>query len=116
MWLASVQAIAGALQRDIADLFTVTKNMEPLSNKTITEYHCLISTVLTQAEKEMLVQFNAAAKATPPKLKRKEAETFQPEEVEQIRDCLEQEPLKWKVATHLLLITGARRGEVLGLK
>lgn len=114
--LASAQAIAGALQRDIEDLFTVTKNMEPLSNKTITEYHRLISTVLTQAEKEMLVQFNAAAKATPPKLERKEAETFQPEEVEQIRDCLEQEPLKWKVATHLLLITGARRGEVLGLK
>lgn len=116
MWLASVQAIAGALQWDIADLFTVTKNMEPLSNKTITEYDRLISTVLTQAEKEMLVQFNAAAKATPPKLERKEAETSQPEEVEQIRDCLEQEPLKWKVATHLLLITGARRGEVLGLK
>lgn len=114
--LASAQAIAGALQRDIEDLFTVTKNMEPLSNKTITEYHRLISTILAQAEKEMLVQFNAAAKATPPKLDRKEAETFQPEEVEQIRDCLEQEPLKWKVAAHLLLISGARRGEVLGLK
>lgn len=114
--LSSALAIAGALQRDIKDLFTVTKNTEPLSAKTVVEYHRLISTVLAQAEKEMLVQFNAAAKATPPKLERKEAETFQPEEVEQIRDCLEQEPLKWKVAAHLLLITGARRGEVLGLK
>lgn len=68
------------------------------------------------AEKEMLVQFNAASKATPPKLEKNEAETFQPEEVEQIRDCLEQEPIKWRTATHLLLITGARRGEIMGLK
>ncbi len=29
---------------------------------------------------------------------------------------MEAEPIKWKVITHLLLITGARRGEVLGLK
>lgn len=68
------------------------------------------------AEKEMLVQFNAASKATPPKLEKNEAETFQPEAVEQIRDCLEQEPIKWRTATHLLLITGARRGEIMGLK
>lgn len=64
----------------------------------------------------MLVMFNAASKATPPKLQRKEAETFQPEEIEKIRDCLESEPLKWKTLTHLLMITGARRGEVVGLE
>ena len=55
-------------------------------------------------------------KATPPKLERKEAETFQPEEVQKIRDCLEYEPIKWKTITHLLLITGCRRGEIMGLK
>ena len=36
--------------------------------------------------------------------------------VSAIRDALEQEPIKWKMLVHLLLITGARRGEVLGLK
>lgn len=41
---------------------------------------------------------------------------FQPEQVEAIRDALEAEPLKWKTITHLFLITGARRGEILGLK
>lgn len=64
----------------------------------------------------MLVLFNAASKATPPKLERKEAETFQPEEVQKIRDCLDHEPIKWKTITHLLLITGCRRGEIMGLK
>ena len=33
-----------------------------------------------------------------------------------IRDALETEPIKWRTFTHLLLITGARRGEILGLK
>ena len=41
---------------------------------------------------------------------------FQPEQVEAIRDALEQEPIKWRTITHLFLITGARRGEILGLE
>ena len=36
--------------------------------------------------------------------------------MERIRDALEAEPLKWKALTHLFLITGARRGEILGIK
>nr|WP_325180312.1 site-specific integrase [uncultured Oscillibacter sp.] len=51
-----------------------------------------------------------------PTAPKKEAAYFQPEEVIAIRDALETEPLKWKVTTHLFLITGARRGEILGLK
>ena len=43
-----------------------------LSPKSITEHHRLISTVLDQAEKEGLVPFNVAGKATLPKRKRKE--------------------------------------------
>ena len=76
----------------------------------------MISTVLDQAEKEGLVPFNVAAKATLPKVSKKEVNYFQPEQVAAIRDALDAEPLKWKTLTHLLLITGARRGEVLGLK
>lgn len=33
-----------------------------------------------------------------------------------IREALETEPIKWKTLVHLLLITGVRRGELLGLK
>lgn len=87
-----------------------------LSAKTILEHHRLISTVLDQAEKEGLVPFNIAHKATLPKQKKREVNYFQPEQVEAIRDALEQEPIKWRAITHLFLITGARRGEILGLK
>lgn len=87
-----------------------------LSPKTILEHHRLISAVLGQAEKEGLVPFNVAAKATLPKVSKKEVNYFQPEQVAAIRDALETAPLKWKVLTHLFLITGARRGEIVGLK
>ena len=87
-----------------------------LSPKTILEHHRLISTVLEQAVKEGLVPFNVAGRATLPKVERKEANYFQPHQVEAIRQALEEEPLKWKMLVHLLLVTGARRGELLGLK
>ena len=87
-----------------------------LSAKTILEHHRLISTVLDQAEKEGQVPFNVAAKATLPKVAKKEVNYFQPEQIAAIRDALKQEPLKWETLTHLFLLTGARRGELLGLK
>ena len=87
-----------------------------LSAKTILEHHRLISTVLEQAVKEGLVPFNVASRATLPKTEHKEVNYFQPEQVAAIRDALELEPIKWKTLVHLLLITGARRGEILGLK
>lgn len=87
-----------------------------LSNKTIVEYHRLISTVLEQAVKEGLIPFNPAHRAEPPKVVQKEVNYFQPNQVKEIREALEHEPLKWKVFVHLLLITGARRGELIGLK
>ena len=114
--LTTAEAIAKAIEQDVADLFEIEEGKAQLSNKTILEHHRLIHTILTQAEKEMLVQYNAAAKATPPKAAKKEVNYFQPEDIVRIREALDKEPLKWKVATHLLLITGCRRGEVMGLR
>lgn len=88
----------------------------PLSPKSIKECNVFISTVLEQAVREGLVLYNAAHRATVPRQVKKEVQFFQPDEVAAIREALESEPLKWKTITHLLLITGMRRGELLGLK
>lgn len=87
-----------------------------LCGKTVKHYHALISVVLAQAVKEGIVPYNVAERATLPKLVQKEPNYFQPEQVDAIRDALEQEPLRRKMLVHLFLITGARRGELLGLK
>ena len=108
--------VADALGLKIEKAFFVVTESGALSAKTIIEHHRLISTVLEQATAEGLIPYNIAAKATLPKMERKTVNYFQPEQVDAIRDALEEEPLKWKTLTHLFLITGARRGEILGLK
>ena len=109
-------AIAAAMGLKLERVFTIKKSSEPLSGKTILEHHRLISTILTQAEKEMLIPYNAATKATPPKATRHTPDVLQPEEVADMLDALEKEPLKWRLFTELLLATSGRRGEVAGLR
>ena len=114
--IEKAQAIAQAMEKKVDEVFKVEKNMEPLADKTILEHHRLISTILAQEEKEMLVPYNAAAKATPPRTTKKDPNYFQPETISAILEALESEPLKWRLITHLLIVTGCRRGEIMGLK
>ena len=109
-------SIAAALGKKTDSLFAIEQDTTPLSQKSILEYHRFLHAVLAQAEKEMLIPYNAAAKATPPKLPRREVNYFQPEEIMRILDALESEPLKWRTMVHLLIVTGCRRGEIMGLK
>ncbi len=97
-------------------LFSVVEHNEPLSTTSILAYHRFIHIVLAQAEKEMLVPYNAADKATPPQKEKSEVGTFQTSELIAIRDAAAQEPIKWQMIIHLLMITGCRRGEIVGLK
>lgn len=110
------QAISQAMGKKLDDVFTVEHDTEPLADRTVLAYHRLISIILSQAEKEMLVPYNAAAKASPPKATKKAPNYFQPETISEILKALEAEPLKWQLITHLLLVTGCRRGEIMGLK
>ena len=87
-----------------------------LSNKTIQEYHGLIRAVLSQAVKEMLVPYNVANKATPPRVIKKEANFLEPEVITSILQYIPNEPLKWQAAMSFLILTGCRRSEVIGLK
>lgn len=87
-----------------------------MSAKTIIEHHRLISTVLDHACKEQLIPTNPASNATLSKTQKKAVNYFQPEEVAAIQSALKSEPIKWRTLPHLLIMTGARRGEILGLK
>lgn len=109
-------AIAAALDENVENIFDIKRENLFLSNETILSYHRFISTVLSQAEKEMLIPFNPASKATPPKREQKTPDYYQPEDIAEILSALSNEPLKWKALTYLLLDTGCRRGEAVGLK
>ena len=110
------ELIAKAAGLPFDKLFEVYTDTTPLSGTSVLAYHRLIHLVLAQAEKEMIVPYNAAEKATPPKKEKAEVGTFQTSELIAIRDAAEKEPIKWQMIIHLLMITGCRRGEIAGLK
>lgn len=113
---ATAIAVAKVLNVKLQSLFSIVEDTRPLATKTVFEYHQLISTILENAEKELLVPYNAAEKASPPSLKKKSPNYFQPKVVTDILNALATEPLKWQLVTILLISTGCRRGEIMGLK
>lgn len=110
------EAVAKALGYPMEKLFSIQNEREDLSNKTIREYHQFISSVLQVAEKEGLVPQNVAAKASPPKSDYPEADFYPPELVKRILAAIQNEALYWRAIAFLIIFSGARRGEILGLR
>lgn len=99
------------------DLFKIVGTDQPLAPGTIRDYHGVIYTVLAQAEREMILPYNAAAKATLPAKKRvRKSDALQPDQIKAILAALEKEPIDFRTMIHLFIVTGARRGEIMGLK
>lgn len=112
----TARRIAAALELPPGQLFYPVREEKRLSARTVLNCHALVAGILSQAEREMLIPFNPARRATPPKKTASAPTYYQPEEVGRILEALSEEPLKWRAAVHLLLVSGCRRGELLGLK
>ena len=97
------------------NLFTQAEGKTKLSNKTISEYHRLISSILTVAVQWQVLNFNPCKRVKPPKVERKEALALDHEEAIKLIECLATAPIKYRTAIMLLLYTGFRRGELCGL-
>lgn len=87
-----------------------------LSASTIVKYHRFIHLVFAQAVREGVVPTNTADRATPPSVKRSEADFYEADELQNIIKCLSAEPLKWQCIVRLMIHTGCRRGEIMGLR
>jgi integrase len=110
-----IEKIAEALGMPAASLFNFYSDETPLKGRTVLEYHLFISTILEQAVKELLIPYNPASRATPPRSETPEPNYFQPEDIDRILEALEYETVRIKALVHLFLITGCRRGEIGGL-
>ena len=113
---SKAEIIAKAVGKPITKLFILSHDSSPLSAKTILEYHRLISIVFKQADKEMIIPYNPAEKATPPKAKHRKVNFFEIEQLDEIQKEVDTLSVKWRTIIYLLMISGCRRGEVAGLK
>lgn len=108
--------ICRVLNVNFDDYFYKICNEESLSSKTIKEHITLISTILNQAVRDRIIDYNPVLSSTVPKLQPHEPNYLQPETISKIRRIIEQEPLKWRLILSLLIMTGCRRGEIAGMQ
>lgn len=88
------------------------------SASTVRRYLAIVQSILNQAVKLEIIPYNPAKaeKLTIPKAATPKVEIFTKQEAAQMLECLEDEPLQFKVLVQLAIMTGARRGELVALK
>ena len=110
---------ARVIQRFINSLTAEGTNQNTgkgLAKKTIIHYLSFISTVLDYAIKMDMLSTNPCRKVTIPKADVKERKVYTIEETERFFELLRKAPLKYRVFFTLVIYTGMRRGEMLGLE
>ena len=113
--IETAEKISTYLDKPVNALFEISTSGTGISAKYIGHVHSFVCSVLEFAVKKGFLNRNVALQATPPKKQKSEAEFFELDEVLMIKRGLDSEPLKYRVATYLLIDTGVRRGELCGL-
>ena len=107
-----IQTFVNSLSKEGAN----ERTGKPLAPKTIRHNLSLISDVFGYALKMGVVSENPCSKVTIPKGEVKEKQIYTPAEVERFLTLLNNEPLKYRTFFYLMIYSGFRRGEMLGLE
>ncbi len=107
-----IQTFVNSLSKEGAN----ERTGKPLAPKTIRHNLSLISDVFGYAVKMGVVSENPCSKVTIPKGEVKEKQIYTPAEVERFLTLLNNEPLKYRTFFYLMIYSGFRRGEMLGLE
>lgn len=87
-----------------------------LSGQTIKHHHRVVSAMLETAVKWQLLSDNVARRVEPPKVKPKDINFYDEKQLMTLIEKLNTAPDKYKVAIMLLIFTGMRRSELMGLQ
>lgn len=107
-----IQTFVNSLSKEGAN----ERTGKPLAPKTIRHNLSLISDVFSYAVKMGVVAENPCSKVTIPQGEVKEKQIYTPAEVEKFLTLLNDEPLKYRTFFYLMIYSGFRRGEMLGLE
>lgn len=110
--------LASALGLDFKAAFRTEENKDTLTNAMIEKHHVFVQMVLDEAEKDMIIMYNPARRATVPKRKAepKKDKCLQPEELKAFLDVLDGEQIRTKAMFYTMIYTGMRRGELCALR
>lgn len=86
------------------------------SPKTQLHYFRCLSTIFNTAYKLDMIKENPVAKISAPKVPRKQPQFLDLEQAKQTLELLKSADLKYQVGINILIYTGIRRGELIGLE
>ncbi|MDD2955793.1 MAG: site-specific integrase [Oscillospiraceae bacterium] len=113
----SAAAIAAALGRKRAELFTEQHvHGETLSSSSVRSFHRVISSILTKAVKWGYIAYNPAVNAELPKMPAHKAAYLDEADIRRMLELLQEEPIKYRAMIGVDVMSGLRRGELLGLR
>ena len=117
---AHVQQFVQYLQGDVRQKKdgTIDTDNPKLSQATIRRKLTILQSILRQAVKLDIIPSNPAdaSRLTLPKVVTPKIEIFSKQEAAEMLSCLEKEDLQFQVLIQLAIMTGARCGELVGLK
>lgn len=87
-----------------------------LSSKSIKNFHSCISSAMSTATDWKLIESNPMDGVAAPKVSKTKVRSLDKESVEKLFAALENEPLKYNLFIRLAILSGMRRGEMMGLK
>ena len=99
----------------LEDFYREIRENTTYSDKTIQHFYTIINTALKRAILWGYITTNPNSFIEKPKVRKKEIEYYTPEEVDELLQVLQNEPLKYQAIIYLAIDSGARRGEIVGL-
>ena len=93
-----------------------TERGKPLAPKTVRHYYNVLGMIFSYAEKQNVIAKNPMQKVDAPKKDKKPVDALTQEQAQAFFKALSDSPLDFHCLLQLLLTSGVRRGECLGLK
>ena len=114
--IANAKLLASVMGKPLESVFEINRDMSPLSPVTIHTYHRVLSAVFYRAVKWGYIPENPAARADLPSLAGRRANYLDDADARKLLQLLQNEPIKWRAVISFDLMSGLRRGELLGLR
>lgn len=111
----SAEKIAAAAGWAFTKAFSCTST-DTLSASSQRHYHLMLSSMFGAAVRWQLMDANPCERVTPPKLVEQDVEFLDETGIADLLAALPDAPVQLSVITQLALFTGARRGEICGLR
>lgn len=112
----SADKISAGLHVSLESFFRPTTPGKSLSSSTIQHYHRLISNILNDAVGWQYIPYNPCSRISAPKADTPDIEYLDDDQAKHLAELISHEPGYYQRPILILLLTGLRRSELLGLE